>query len=195
MELRELKQLEPAEKLGSEANEGSLVNASTIDNVDQNDPRRAYYVPEGTIIFGKNKKVSSSADWTFNVQSLLDYLWTHKEIMLVKLLLSIQAERTHAGLHVESWIGQKAIKAGKPKAGRIHVNDSLVNRIDLMKPMFNGLDYGFNKLEPYDITSFFRTCIAENDSFVTIKLEADPNVKWDISKIILDRWVSVPLRI
>jgi hypothetical protein len=196
MSLRRLVQLVLIEKPAfSGANKGRLVNIATIDDTKKGEPRREYFMPRETVIFGKDEKVFSSAEWTFDIEYLLRYCNDPKGTTLEKVFLHIRTVRTHGGLHVKPDIGQQAINAGTPKAGRVYVNGTLIDRINLMKPMPHGLNYGFNRLEPWDITDFVRLYEAKKNKAITIKVETDPEVKWDISSVSLEPWVGVPISI
>jgi hypothetical protein len=181
--MKKLKRLVPIIKAGTEADAGG--DYISLHNLSAEDPRRKWFSTSSLIVLGVSPKKREGkggyAEWEFAIPARPEF---------VEVYLRIITFRTHGGLHTPPKIAEEAISAGQPKEGRLFINGKLVDAIHLMKPMFHGLDYGFNRLDPYPIIPWVRDC-QKGKKNLRIKIEVDPSVYWDIDWLKLEPFIGV----
>lgn len=187
-ELNLLVSLVPITKVSIEAEDkgGDYI---TLEGLQEDDSRKWWFSTEKGIILGVNPIKGEPgrgafAEWVFDLG--------HLPNNLAEVCLKIVTFRTHGGLHTEPGIAEKAIQEGQPKQGRLLIDGQMVDGIDLMKPMAHGLDYGFNRLDPYPITYWVKRCI-EGRRPLMVRVQVDEGVAWDIDWIELRPFVFLPL--
>lgn len=85
-------------------------------------------------------------------------------------------------------INTEHYKRVKVKKGHISINGRYVDNIDLVPLLPTGRYHGFNRLKPYPVVSFIKDA-KEKKCELTIKIEVEPGVYWDIDEIVLDSLV------
>lgn len=155
--------------------EGSYLMRTNADNDYMN-----WITMNSTVILGCNPKEKDiggcSAEWEFDISQLL-------KRDLVDAQLRITTFRTTGGLHVNP---KELRPAGSKKQGRLYLNGTLVDNIDLVKIMPNGTDYGYNRLDTYPILSLLLHMKANRQTNLIVKVEVDEKVRWDIDEISLE---------
>lgn len=186
-EISLLMPLIPITKAGIEAEAGG--DFLIFKFLPDGDPREKWFSTRNGIVLGENPAKGEPgkgafAEWVFDLSELPDNL--------AEVYLKIVTFRTHGGLHSKPEIAEEAIRRNQPKQGQLFINGQMVDGVNLMKPMSHGLDYGFNRLDPYPITLRVKECQREGKP-LKIKLEVDPLVRWDVDWVKIRPFVSLSL--
>lgn len=157
--------------------EGPFLKKNKAENEDQ----KNYWLRlDSTVILGcgqKNEKPGKcAATWQFDISKLVRQ-------KLISADLRIVTFRTTGGIHTGSNY--------KPNShdfyqGRLFLNNSLVDNIDLVKQMPYGHDFGFNRLDPYPILNIIEQMKNDGRNCLQVKIEVDENVSWDIDEIRIE---------
>jgi len=194
------------------------INLSGIEGEPKGDytlgkdlPQEEWHTTE-VIVLGCNYKKykfehelgqEGEAIWEFNISHL------PKKEEIVGADLRIITFRTHGGLHipfrspflVSNGKGNLILRKqnGDFYRGELSLavgNEDFqcVDKINIVKPMSHGDDYGFNRLDPYPIVNWLLK--ARESGKLKVKLRVDAGVFWDVDGIRIESIVvrKEPLR-
>ncbi|WP_037287742.1 hypothetical protein [Saccharibacillus sacchari] len=183
--------------------EGDYVILEMLKDQD-NDYRKEWFIPSDKIILGLSRSKEKNgkgckANWEFDLNPM-------KNGRVVRAELNIKTSRSNAGLHTSKKLALEALHEVKekkrklPRYAKININKSEVDTIVLLSKMNSQLldsdfpeglesykDFGFNKINSYDLVPYLKEVRKEDKLLLTV--EVDEIVYWDIDSILIENIV------